>query len=280
MNFKYIETRLDSINSDREEIGKSVLLEPIYSYHIGDYSENQILIVGGIHAREWISTLLIIKLIKYYTKLKFSGGIYFVPLCNPDGVRLALNGAIDPIFKAKKEFLTRMNGGNENFSLWKANANAVDLNVNFDALWGGGKYNVNFPGPQNFIGVKANSEPEVNAIINYVKKARPKLTISYHSKGEVIYYGFEKLSREEIKRDKKICQIFSKITSYKPEKTKESTGGFSDWISQHLRVPAFTFELGDDTLPHPITKQQLAVVFSQNKGIPLKALEIISKKNL
>lgn len=278
MNYEYIETKLNLINPDREKIGKSVLSEPIYSYHIGDNSENQILITGGIHAREWISTLLIIELINHYAKLKFNGGIYFVPLCNPDGVRLALNGASDPAFKAKKEFLTQINDGSENFTFWKANANAVDLNVNFDALWGGGKHNVKLPGPQNFIGTSPNSEPEVNALINYTKKIKPKLTISYHSKGEVIYYGFEKLSPKEIERDKKLCRIFSKITGYKPEKTKESTGGFSDWISQHLKVPAFTFELGNDMLSHPISRQQLAVIFAQNKDIPLKALEIVSDK--
>lgn len=246
MKFKNIENKLMSINFEKEIIGKSVLFQNIYSFHIGDASENQILIIGGMHAREWISTLLVIKLINHYAKLNLGGGIYFIPLCNPDGVRLALNGATDPIFKEKKNFLLQINSNKKDFTFWKANANAVDLNVNFDALWGGGAQNITYPNPENFIGEKPNSEPEVNALINYVIKIKPKLTISYHSKGEVIYYGFEKLKPKEIIRDKKICQIFSEITGYKSEKTEKSTGGFSDWVSEHLRIPAFTFELGND----------------------------------
>lgn len=260
-------------------IGTSMLNEPIYCVHLGDFEGAQISIDGGIHAREYITSFLVCDLAKYVATKKFKGGIYFIPLVNPDGVRLVLDGINYIICDKTKAYLQLVNNGNLDFSLWKANANAVDLNVNFDALWGEGEKNVKCPSGENFIGFFPNSERETLNMINFANNINPSMVISYHTKGEVIYYGFETLTDKQILRDKKIADVFAGITGYMPIKTTNSVGSYTDWISLNYKVPAFTFEVGSESLTHPISVNFLPEILEQNKEIPLTALKLVNKIN-
>jgi len=221
-------------------IGHSVLARPIYAFHVGEYCKPQIIITGAIHAREWITALLVVELVKIYSCTELPGGIYFVPLCNPDGVEIALDGG-EP--------------------LWKANACGVDLNVNFDADWGGGAQNVLVAGPENYIGPCPNSEPETKTLIDFTLKVKPHITVAYHSKGELVYYASD--------ISKPLAERIGEITGYTPEQTQNSTGGYSDWVSMRLCVPAITIEVGNDDYPHPIGVDKLPEILEQNKNVPL-----------
>jgi len=231
-------------------IGHSVCGCEICAYHVGQYNDNQIIVTGAIHAREWITALLVCELVKmcqgdvlndtlcHLIRPLDTSGIWFVPLCNPDGVKIAL----------------------ECQPLWKANARGVDLNVNFDADWGGGAQNIRNPGAENFIGPYPNSEPEVQALIDFTLRVKPKATVAYHSKGELVYFVNS--------RDACLAQKVADITGYIPEKTENSTGGYSDWVSMHLGIPALTIEVGNDDYSHPITEDKLREILEQNKDVP------------
>lgn len=260
-------------------VGYSLLSQPVYGVHIGNYSGNQLLIEGAIHAREYITALLIVDLVKYLYDKPIDGGIYFIPMVNPDGVQLVLEGTKGLKCEKQAEFLTNVNDGNTDFSQWKADANAVDLNVNFDALWGGGSQNVFCPAPGNFVGYYPNSEREVNNLINFTLKNQPNATISYHTKGEVIYYGFEVLDQNQLARDLNIAEAIRNVTGYQIIKTENSTGGYSDWVSLNLGVPAYTIEVGESALPHPIGLDQLPKIFEQNKDVPLTVLNKLNQLN-
>lgn len=260
-------------------VGYSLLSQPVYGVHIGNYSGNQLLIEGAIHAREYITALLIVDLVKYLYDKPIDGGIYFIPMVNPDGVQLVLEGTKGLKCEKQAEFLTNVNDGNTDFSQWKADANAVDLNVNFDALWGGGSQNVFCPAPGNFVGYYPNSEREVNNLINFTLKNQPNATISYHTKGEVIYYGFEVLDQNQLARDLNIAEAIRDVTGYQIIKTENSTGGYSDWVSLNLGVPAYSIEVGESALPHPIGLDQLPKIFEQNKDVPLTVLNKLNQLN-
>lgn len=257
-------------------IGKSVLGKNILATHLGSFDGTQIIIQGGIHAREYITTLLMIEQARYLKKsggIK-NGGIYFVFLTNPDGVEIVLDGINNIPCDITRKYLILANGNSEDFSQYKANVNLVDLNTNFDADWGLGSQNVKCPNSQNFIGFYPNSEREVLSLIDFTNQIKPTLTISYHSKGEVIYYGFTGESQSDLLRDRQIGQQLSNITGYPLLPTENSSGGYKDWCIKKLKIPAYTIEVGSENLLHPITEENLPEIFEQNKDIPLTALNL------
>ncbi|MBQ3048125.1 MAG: hypothetical protein IJD48_03835 [Clostridia bacterium] len=256
-------------------IGKSTLGKNILATHLGSYQGTQIVIQGGIHAREYISTLLMVEQAKYLHKKGgiTNGGIYFVFLTNPDGVEIVLDGIKNLPCDITKQYLILANKG-EDFSQFKANVNLVDLNTNFDADWGSGDQNTKCPNPQNFIGFYPNSEREVNNLINFTNKNKPALTISYHSKGEVIYYGFKGQSVESLARDRYIGEQLSNLTGYPLLLTENSAGGYKDWCIRYLNIPSYTIEIGNEDLTHPIGEEFLPQIFEKNKDVPLLALNL------
>ncbi len=256
--------------------GKSVLGKNLLATHVGDYSGPQVLIQGGIHAREYITSLLMVEQARnlFNNDLVKGGGIYFIFNTNPDGAALVLDGLSSVPCDITRQYLTLANNGSENFSQYKANINLVDLNTNFDANWGGGSQNVTCPSTEDFIGFYPNSEREVNSLIDFTLKNKPLLTISYHTKGNVIFYGFEGQNEANRNRDLEIGNRFSELTGYPLILTENSTGGYKDWAIQKLTIPSYTFEVGDDTLPHPLGIETLPEIYMRNKDVPLLALEL------
>ena len=256
--------------------GKSVLGKNLLATHVGDYSGPQVLIQGGIHAREYITSLLMVEQARnlHNNDLVKGGGIYFIFNTDPDGAALVLDGLSSVPCEITKQYLTLANNGNEDFSQYKANINLVDLNTNFDANWGGGSQNVTCPSTEDFIGFYPNSEREVKSLIDFTLKNKPLLTISYHTKGNVIYYGFEGQSEANRNRDLEIGNRFSELTGYPLILTENSTGGYKDWVIQKTTVPSYTFEVGDETLPHPLGIETLPEIYMRNNDVPLLALEL------
>ena len=256
-------------------IGKSTLGKNILATHLGSFDGVQIIIQGGIHAREYISTLLMVEQAKYLKRTGgiTSGGIYFVFLTNPDGAEIVLDGLKNIPCEITKQYLTLANGS-EDFSQFKANINLVDLNTNFDADWGMGSQNVRCPNPEDFIGFYPNSEREVNALIDFTNRIKPYLTLSYHSKGEVIFYGFTGQSQRDLIRDRQIGEQLSRLTTYPLILTENSSGGYKDWCIRNLKIPSYTIEIGNENLPHPIGEDYLQEIFEQNKDVPLLALNL------
>lgn len=284
MTYQELVGRIVSLQDEGLELfnaGKSVLGKNILATHLGSYDGVQILIQGGIHAREYISTLLMVEQARYLysTDAIKNGGIYFVFLTNPDGAEIVLDGIDSTPCDITKQYLALANGGFD-FSKYKANINLVDLNTNFDADWGTGGQNVTCPSTENFIGFYPNSEREVVSLIDFTRQVKPSLTISYHSKGEVIFYGFAGQSEQDIERDKQIGEQLSATTGYPLIFTENSAGGYKDWCIRNLQIPSYTIEVGNENLEHPIGEEFLPEIFEQNKDVPLVALnEAIKYRN-
>ncbi|MBQ3502985.1 MAG: hypothetical protein IJA72_04930, partial [Clostridia bacterium] len=265
MTYQELVQRIVDLQDEGLELfnaGKSVLGKNILATHVGSYNGVQIVIQGGIHAREYISTLLMIEQARYLytTEAVKNGGIYFVFLTNPDGAEIVLDGIDSVPCDITKQYLSLANGGFD-FSKYKANINLVDLNTNFDADWGGGTQNVRCPSTEDFIGFYPNSEREVQSLIDFTLQTKPSLTISYHSKGEVIFYGFAGQSEQDIIRDKQIGEQLSATTGYPLIFTENSTGGYKDWCIRTLKIPSYTIEVGNENLEHPIGEENLPEIF-------------------
>lgn len=281
MTFEELNSMITSLSSNSNldffVAGYSTLGNPIYAVHLGSYDGKQILIEAGIHAREYPSTLVAIGMIEYMTTQTLDGGVYVIPLSNPDGVKIVLDGLDFLTCQKLREFLLNVNDNSLDFSQWKANAMAVDLNVNFDALWGEGTQNVFCPAPSNFVGYYPESEREVRALIDFSYRVRPDLTLSLHTKGDVIYYGFELLTAEELERDRILAEYISTINGYIPTQTVGSVGGYSDWASEYLKVPAFTIEIAPATAPTPVPLEYVQPAIEKNKDVPSLLLKELNE---
>lgn len=279
MTYQQLVQRIVNLQNEGLElfnIGKSVLGKNILATHLGSYDGVQIIIQGGIHAREYVSTLLMVEQARYLNRVGGiqSGGIYFVFLTNPDGAEIVLDGVNNLPCDITRKYLTLANQGSSDFSQYKANGNLVDLNTNFDADWGRGLQNVRCPNPEDFIGFYPNSEREVQNLINFTNNIKPSLTISYHSKGEVIYYGFTGESEQDLARDRQIGLDLSTLTGYPLILTENSSGGYKDWCIRNYKIPSYTIEIGREELAHPIGEENLPEIFEQNKDVPLTALNL------
>lgn len=248
-------------------IGKTKFNRKIFAVErILNESFSTAIFVASVHARENIATDLIFEMIEqklFENVCKFN--LAFIVMANPDGVALQCGG-IGQFSKKWQKKLIQMNGDSSDFSMWKANALGVDINNNFDAKWGQNVHS-DVPASQGFVGYSAMSENETMAIADYTKKMRPFISISYHTKGEEIYFNFFQDGKSLI-RDGLIAQQFSKSTGYKIKNVENfSSGGFKDWCVEKLKIPALTIELGRDDLVHPIKKEMLGEIFQKNKSI-------------
>jgi len=261
--------------AEKIEIGRTVLGNTIYAFFVG-CGEPKIIVQYAIHAREFITYYLARAQIMDALKNLSTGAgtICFVPIVNIDGVALVLDG-LDSAFGPYVPMLKHLVPSGD-FSLYKANIRGVDLNVNFDARWGTGKQNVSSPGSANFIGEYPNSEPETLSLIELTQKFRPNLTVSYHSKGEVIYYDFHQSFFNRI-RDYHIARVASRATGYKLAKTGASAGGYKDWCILKHKIPALTIEVGSDTLAHPIGLDKLPSIYQKNAKVLFNLLDYLAK---
>ena len=248
-----------SVRAEKTVIGKSLFGRNLYAFKIGDGSP-----VGiaqyAIHGREYITSYLSLK---HFQRGVFRGSFWLVPLVNPDGALLSQKGLASVKRKLDKERLVSLNGESKDFSLWKANGRGVDLNVNFDARWGTGTKNVFQAGAENYIGRKPFSESETYALKRFTEKVKPDYTVSYHTKGEEIYWYFYQ-SMHTCPRDKALAMALSRSTGYPLAYAKGSAGGYKDWCIQSLNIPSFTIEAGEDRLCHPLGEKALEDILEKN----------------
>ena len=240
---------------EKQVLGKSFLGRNIYCFKVSATCRPVIICQYAIHAREYITALLCLEHIKRFETRKKCGTVYFIPTINPDGIDIA----------------TKIN------PLYKANGRGVDLNVNFDARWGKGKGNSFILGEQNYVGKRPFSEIESEFLRDFTLKVKPDATISYHSKGEEIYYEFFQSDKQR-KIDYKFAKKIAKATGYKIKSTPLSCGGYKDWCISALKIPALTIEVGSDSLTHPIGEENLAKIYKKTKCIAEKTTQFFKDK--
>ncbi|MEH7072718.1 M14 family metallopeptidase [Neobacillus drentensis] len=261
-------------------IGKSVLGKEIPEIMIGK-GEKRVHYNGSFHANEWITSLVIMTFLNDYllslTNLQPLRGqrtfplyqqstLSIVPMVNPDGVDLVLNGP--PENQEWQKRIVELNKGSTDFTEWKANIRGVDLNDQFPARWELEKArNPNEPGPRDYVGEKPLLEPEAIAMANLTKKRDFARVLAFHTQGEVIYWGFENFEPPE---SEVIVKEFSRVSGYEPVKTIESYAGYKDWFIQDWQRTGFTVELGFGINPLPLS--MFDEIYRKSLGIFLAGL--------
>jgi g-D-glutamyl-meso-diaminopimelate peptidase len=261
-------------------IGNSVLGRSIPEILIGN-GPKRVHYNGSFHANEWITTPVIMTFLndyllsltnqtpirglsmqRFYSETMLS----VVPMVNPDGVNLVLNGP--PPDEPYSSRVVELNRGSLDFTGWKANIRGVDLNDQFPARWELEKErNQVGPGPRDYVGERPLSEPEAIAMAELTKRRDYARVLAFHTQGEVIYWGFENMEPPE---SEQIVNEFGRVSGYEPVKTIESYAGYKDWFIQDWRRPGFTVELGFGVNPLPLS--QFDEIYEEALGIFLAGL--------
>lgn len=248
-------------------IGRSVLGRNIYAISIGNTSE-MTLMAGAFHAQEWLTTSLLLRFVEHLSlsvraRTGISGasmnaslakrGLLIVPMVNPDGVCIALEGAASA-GKLRHSVETMQARSTKS---WQANARGVDLNHNFDAGFMQLRElerasGIVAPNARGYGGCHAHSEPETMAMAELCHRYNFQSVYAFHSQGEEIFYEY---GENTPTRSAYIARLLSYSNGYSLVKNAllYSHGGFKDYFIQTFNRPGFTIEIGKGENPLPIT---------------------------
>lgn len=205
-------------------IGTSVQGRSITAYSFGS-GPSRIIYIGTLHGNEKSATYLLNSWIDALEagadRIPANRTIIVIPNVNPDGF-----------------------AGN-----LRTNANNVDLNRNFASNdW---KSGVTMPGGaylENGGGTSPASEPETQAIANYISSQSPRLVITYHASGSVV-------SPNDAGDSQAIASVYAQKSSvgYLSNNATGSffpydlTGAMESWLHDKKGIPTLLIELNNKT---------------------------------
>ena len=283
MNYEELKKRLRNIkNLKVENAGRSWDDRNIFSVSaFFDKEKPWVIVQAGIHSREHLSCDLVMYFVniiddnfEYFRALEDFPNICFVPMVNPDGIQVVHYG-IGVLKNARYRKIMWEITRETDIKLIKCNARGVDINNNFNAKFNCHKCK-NSPATHGYKGAYPESEKETRVLVELTKKINPIFTMSYHLKGEEIYYDFGQCGERD-KRDFEIAQVIENATSYNIKKCGDSSfGGYKDWCVEKFHIPAVTIEVGSDEYNHPVPKHAIYEIIEKNTST-LMALCVIVK---
>lgn len=251
--------------------------------------EKKIILCASHHAREYITSSYLMKLTEQYAKIYSSQydqnnygdynvknlldqiTVYIVPMVNPDGVNLVING-IDSV--SNQESVAAMAMIKKTYKEWKANINGVDLNRQYPAQWAKKYDEIGKPASESFKGESYATEPEVKAMMELSRDNDFILSASFHTKGNVIFWA-DSATVYLIPGAKEITNRLSKLTKYKmmpiSEKPEVYGAGYENWFRLEFLRPSFCIELtpsNNTDIPHD-NKKFDTLVWNKAKYIGL-----------
>ena len=259
-------------------VGESVMEKKIYCVKYGK-GGRKILANGAHHGLEQITAAFLMRFLREYAASVEGGtemfgydtnalyekvGLYVIPMVNPDGVDIAING-LDITNKYHRRLISLV--GIHSFNrVWQANANGVDINHNYDAHW---SVVERMPGPTKYSGPYAESEPETRAVTEFVRGEGFDMLVAFHSQGREIYYDFDGIAAE---RDRAAADRMSRASGYPVCVPAGSAafGGCKDWFVKEFGGGGFTIEMGSGK--NPLPEKMLDDIFEENSKILLSAM--------
>jgi len=217
-------------------IGKSIEGRSIEAFTYGN-GKTHIIFVGGIHGGyEWNTVVLAYKFIDYLNinpdLVQKNMTITIIPSANPDGVYKIIG-------KEGRFDVTDVPTGVSAIP-GRLNANDVDLNRNFGCKWQAKAIWKNNPVSA---GSAVFSEPESQAIRDFILKDNPVSVIFWHSMSGSVYAS--KCENGVLPETLNIMNVYAKASGYSAVKTFSSyavTGDSEGWLAS-INIPAITVEL-------------------------------------
>lgn len=241
-----------------------------------------LVLTAGIHGRESVNPVLLVKLAEDYCKAyaldqELDGyavrealnkcSICILPLLNPDGYEIALNGfeaVRNPILRQ----MCKMRG--IDWQHWKHNARGVDINRNFPC-----KSYI-----QQQFGEYPASENETRALMRIFQEYETVGYVDFHSRGRIIYYYRQAMPFAYNQRNHRLARYMQKLSDYSIGKKEEEylsrlNGGTPvNYYSELLKKPAITVETVEEDAGYPLDPSYQEQAYLEIRALPL---EIINK---
>lgn len=264
---------------ETEVIGYSVMKKPIHCIRVGA-GQKKLFINCAHHGLEYLTSAFIMKFLAEYcsaiagkreffefdaAELSEKVGVFVVPMVNPDGVDIAVNGLdITNEYHRRLISLVGIHSFNE---VWQANARGVDINHNYNAGWRVVKTK---PGATQYAGAYSESEPETKAVTEFIRKNDFDMLIAFHSQGGEIYYDFDGMQAENSMRT---AEKMAKASGYAVSVPRgaASFGGCKDWFIKEFGKAGFTVEIGHGKNPLPL--DMLDEIYEENARLILASLK-------
>lgn len=230
-------TKSENIGSTHTVIGQSVQDRNIDAYTYGN-GKTHIVFVGGIHGGyEWNTVVLAYKFVDYFDTnpkvIPTDLTVTIIPDANPDGV-FKVTGNPGNFTIADVSTDTQV------LALGRFNADDVDLNRNFDCKW---QPKSTWQSKTVSAGTVPFSEPEAQALRDFLLKNNPSVVVFWHSQSGTIYAS--QCENGILPETLNTMNSYAKDSGYPTVKTFDAyatTGGADDWLAS-IDVPAFTVEL-------------------------------------
>ena len=242
-------------------IGESMMGKGIPVIMLGE-GEKSIVYVGAQKGTEWMTSLLLLRMVGEYCELYqcrsqlfhysmpylfSSRTLYVIPMLNPDGVEYHLHG-VQPEHVLYDRLLG-MNEGSTDFSQWNANARGVDLTRNYNYQFACAKQaeseaEIGLGAPAGYSGQEPESEPETGHFCNYLR-FHPKIHLLLELRAQE--QGIAYLPHQNyIPRTGSIAEILSRTSGYPKYCMEESElyGDLIGWCEEELHIPAFRVGCG------------------------------------
>ena len=227
-------------------LGRSILGEEIDAYFIGKGGV-RVVYFGSPSATESATCNLLFAFMDALLnkELKLSGPLHIllkyatfviVPMLNPDGVELRLNGPV------KGPLMTRQERMADSFDTWRANARGVDIGHNFSfGFYEHKKAEVarcTVAGPSFFGGEFPESEPESSIVAGLIKCLSPSLTVLLSQECE----GIACCPRNSLSA--RIAERAGRLSGYRVvSEDRPPSGGLAEY-SGAFGIPSLTVAVG------------------------------------
>jgi|GEM_PF-197409 len=250
---------------------------------------NQHLIcTAGVHGRESINPVVMLKLIEDYCisynergiinnqfsiyHLLSDYAICFIPLMNPDGYSIALEGfdkIHNPILQSNARQL------HIPYEEWKLNGRCIDINRNFASF----SYNPLKPGDY------AGSENETKALMHVFHTYPSIAYYDFHSRGKIIYYLRAAMGQTYNQKSYGIAKYLQGLSNYALGSMEEefltptSGGNTVNYYSENFNNPAITIETVIDEAAFPMDSRYQSSTYADIRLIPIATIQYMREYN-
>lgn len=244
-----------------------------------DDARRHIMIQATMHAREYMSTHMVMVMIEGTAWKRMHGvkrddrrlydilddvQLTILPMVNPDGAEISQRGREGCLSNRVRGWVDEMIAAGEDHRLIKSNARGVDLNRNFSNGHGESYRRVGSPAFAHYPGEEPFSEPEVGMMLDVLHSRDFDLCLNYHTSGNLIYHGCGNAPGEINARALSIARLIGKRARYPlfgPEVSERPNGSWADEVEVSYGIPSVTVELGSS---NPVPQRELNGLLSRN----------------